>query len=278
MPAQKSDDADKLAEAGATPPPPDDFHKFLVSLATDPAKLGAFIKDPDAAMTAAGLSEADQAVLKSGHPWMIHGRLSGQSTQLMLVTPPPITLLIVDLAAAEGGQVAGQPTVRQLPQGSQPMYPNYPIYPPPVHPIYPPPVYPVVYPQVHPQLVIHPQVVHPVIVPPQQVIHPQIVHPQVVVHPQIHPLIYPIQPVFPPPVTPVYQPQQVEALRAQYSLYPQYINLHPIFPIYPPPQIHPIWPPPQIHPIYPPPVIQQLYPPVYPQLLIYSPYARPAGT
>jgi hypothetical protein len=232
MPAQKSDDADKPAAA-----PPDDFHKFLVSLATDPAKLGAFIKDPDAAMTAAGLSEADQAVLKSGHPWTIHGRLAGQQTQAPINVTPPITILVVDMAAAQAGQ-AEQPALRGVaslphPQGSFLMYPNTPlqiyppIYPPPqIHPIYPPP-------QIHP--IYPPPQIHPV--------WPQITHPQLVIHPiypppQIHPLVHPIYPIYPPP------------------------QIHPV--------IHPIYPPPQIHPV----IAQNLYPPVIPQLLVYTPYGR----
>jgi hypothetical protein len=210
MPTQKSDDAGKpAARGGATEAPPDEFHKFLVGLATDPAKLGAFIKDPDAAMSAAGLSEADQAVLKSGHPWMIHGRLAGQQAQAPInVVTPPITILVVDMAAAEAGK-AELPTLRGLAypspvQGSSLMYPNTPlqIYPP----IYPPPVYPVIYPQVHPQLVIHPQIVHPPIYPP----------------PQIHP-IWPIHP--PPQIHPIWPPPQI----------------HPIWP--PPPVIQQLYPP-----------------------------------
>ena len=59
-------------------PPSDEFHAFLVALATDPTRLGAFIKDPDAAMRAAGVDEVDQVILKSGQPATIYARLSGQ--------------------------------------------------------------------------------------------------------------------------------------------------------------------------------------------------------
>ena len=235
MPTQKSDDADKpAAGGGGATAPPDEFHKFLVSLATDPAKLGAFIKDPNAAMSAAGLSEADQAVLKSGHPWMIHGRLAGQQAQTPVNVTLPITILVVDMAAAEAGQ-AEQPAIRGLgalphPQGSSLMFPNTPlqiyppIYPPPqIHPIWPPP-------QIHP--IYPPPQIHPV--------WPQIVHPQIV-HPQIHPLVHPIYPV-------IHPPPQIHPV------------IHPIYPIYP------------IHP--PPVIAQNLYPPVIPQLLVYTPYGR----
>ena len=295
MAAQNRDDADPPT-GGA--PPPDDFHKFLVGLATDPAKLGAFIKDPDAAMTAAGLPEADQAVLKSGHPGMIHDRLRGQTTQLMLVTPPPVTLLIVDMAA-EGGHGAEQPTIRQLPQGGQPMYPNHPIYPP-AHPIYPPALYPVSYPQVDSQSQIgpHPTIVHPVIVQafPQFGRHALIVHPQIVQsqavpqfgHPQIvHPQIVQSQavPQFGHPliVHPRVVPQfgtHPQIVHPQLVIYPQVGGgpgvgpWHPLlvhYPYLPTPVVYP-----NIYPllIYPPPMI---YYNIYPMLLIYSPYGRPAG-
>jgi hypothetical protein len=318
MPAAKPEDPEKPAEPGAgggatPPPPPDDFHKFLVGLATDPAKLGTFIKDPDASMKAAGLSDADQAVLKSGHPAIIHGRLSGQAAAPVVV--PQIILLVVDMAPAEAGQGGEQPSVRNLTsQGSQPMYPTYPSQypmvmvtvaggqPPQIHPIYPPPIYP---PQIHPiypppiypplQVVVHPQVVHPQIVtPPQiypqihpqivhpQIVHPQIVHPQIVapqiVYPQIYPQIFPqiIAPTPGPQGAPMVVPplmlmllvlaqQQADALRAQYQ---PYLNLHPVFPVFP-----------QIHPLIYPQIFPQITPPVFPQLLqIYSAYARPAGT
>jgi hypothetical protein len=221
----KSDEPEKPAEPGGgsgASPPPDDFHKFLVGLATDPAKLGTFIKDPDSSMKSAGLSDADQAVLKSGHPAAIHARLAGQTTAPPTVVTPQMIFLIVDMTTAAGGQASDHPTVRSLTsQGSQPMYPNIPpiysnlppqappqfyppmlvlvtvaptgqpqLLPPPVHPIYPPL-----------QVVVHPQVVHPQIVHPQ-IVHPQIVHQQIVTPPQVvigPPMqIYP--PIYPPPM------------------------------------------------------------------------------
>ena len=158
----------------------DPFCSFMVELATDPAKLGAFIKNPDAAMKAAGIDEVDQVILKSGHPPTIHSRLSGQRFSF---TPPepsmPVTVLVVDMTRPSGAHpsaATNQPTVRLsvgsvgLPSyGSSTMFPNAPIQ---------------IFPQVHPQLVIHPQIfpqVHPQIFPqvhPQLVIHPQLVNPQ----------------------------------------------------------------------------------------------------
>lgn len=41
---------------------------YLKRLATDPAELGSFQKNPDAAMQAAGLLPAHQAVLKTRDP------------------------------------------------------------------------------------------------------------------------------------------------------------------------------------------------------------------
>ncbi|MDE2296946.1 MAG: hypothetical protein KGK18_02155, partial [Burkholderiales bacterium] len=164
--------------------PPDEFRTFMVALATDPARLGAYIKDPDAAMRAAGISEVDQVILKSGQPWTIHARLSGQ--RFSFTPPTPSAMLVVDLVRPPGapeGAPADQPAVRgqagspTVPNpGSSTMYPNAPSQI----------LYPQIWPQVHPQLVIHPQIypqVHP-----QLVIHPQIypqVHPQLVIHPQI---------------------------------------------------------------------------------------------
>jgi hypothetical protein len=180
--------------------PTDPFRGFMVALATDPAKLGAFIKDPDATMTAAGIEDVDQVILKSGHAATIHARLSGQKFSL---TPPapttPVTVLVVDMNRQPGAPASAasdQPTVRAAAgfagpsgYGSSTMYPNTPVQ-----------IFPQVHPQVHPQLVIHPQIypqVHPQVVVHPQIfpqVHPQIhpqIHPQLVLHPQIYPQIHP---------------------------------------------------------------------------------------
>ena len=123
---------------------PDEFHTFMVALATDPAKLGEFIKDPDAAMKAAGISDVDQVILKSGQASTIHARLSGQ--KFSFTPPPPVTMLIVDLAKKPGAPesaAADQPTLRPGPSFAVPpnqispyMFPNFPIHPQ-IHPVFP---------------------------------------------------------------------------------------------------------------------------------------------
>jgi hypothetical protein len=50
---------------------------FLTELATDPKKLGEFIHNPEAAMATEGLSNEDQAALRSGFPGIIYARLAG---------------------------------------------------------------------------------------------------------------------------------------------------------------------------------------------------------
>jgi hypothetical protein len=51
--------------------------EFLSNLATDPRKLGEFLHAPEAAMSAAKLSEADKAALRSGVAGMVAARLAG---------------------------------------------------------------------------------------------------------------------------------------------------------------------------------------------------------
>jgi hypothetical protein len=97
--------------SGAEASPADGFRAFLVGLATDPAKLGAFIKDADTAMEAAGISSADQSILKSGNPAVIHSRLGRPTSS----TPrPPVTVLVVDMVSTSGDKsdAAAEPFVR----------------------------------------------------------------------------------------------------------------------------------------------------------------------
>ena len=170
----------------------------MVALATDPARLGAYIKDPDAAMREAGITDVDQVILKSGQPGTIHARLSGQRFSFTPPTPMPTAVLVVDMVRPPGAleaAAADQPTVRSQPayaipfsQGSSTMFPNAPLQI--VHPQIFPQVHPQIFPQIHPQLVIHPQI-FPQIFPQ---VHPQIfpqIHPQLVIHPQIFPQIFP---------------------------------------------------------------------------------------
>src|SRR5437762_12557509 len=51
--------------------------EFLSNLATNPQKLGEFLHEPEAAMSAANLSEADKAALRSGVSGMVAARLAG---------------------------------------------------------------------------------------------------------------------------------------------------------------------------------------------------------
>ena len=67
--------------------------EFLSNLATDPRKLGEFLHEPEDAMSAANLSEADKTALKSGVAGMIAARLAGvpldQAFKWMQAAPPP---------------------------------------------------------------------------------------------------------------------------------------------------------------------------------------------
>jgi len=173
-----------MADKGANDPnkgdeSKDQLHEFLVALATDPAALGRFVKDPDTAMADAELGPMDQSVLRSGDPATINTRL--------VRGPGPAAaaamMLVVDVTPGAGGKPE-QVTVRPF---GQPLFPQFP--PQQVLPQFPPQQ---VFPQIHPQQVfpqIHPQLV----IHPQQVVHPQI-HPQLV-FPQIHPqLVFPFIP------------------------------------------------------------------------------------
>jgi hypothetical protein len=195
------EDASAINAEPTAPTLPDQFRSFLVALATDPQKLGTFIKDPDGAMAAAGIEAVDQAILKSGNGGMIHARLLGQ--KFSFTPPPPTTVLVVDMTKQSGGE-AEQPTVRTSAfspvassQGSFNMYPYQQGNPQQIFPqIHPQQIFP----QIHPQQIfpqIHPQQIFPQ-VHPQQIfpqVHPQQIFPQV--HPQqIFPQIHPQQ-IFP---------------------------------------------------------------------------------
>jgi hypothetical protein len=59
---------------------------FMVALATDPMRLEAWLENAEGAMIAAGLDEAERAVVRSGDPRTIYGRLT--NTALPSSTPP----------------------------------------------------------------------------------------------------------------------------------------------------------------------------------------------
>src|SRR5215217_3169950 len=150
----------------------DELRSFLVNLATDPARLGEFIRDPDAAMSDTDLDTQDQAALKSGNPAAIYARITGQE-----VTAPsqPVTVLVVDLVRASGEDAEDTPVIRGLPTFPQQIFPQ--VFPQitPLQ-IAPQQVFPQVFPQVTP-LQVAPQQVFPQITPLQ--IAPQQVFPQV---------------------------------------------------------------------------------------------------
>ena len=174
----------------------DELRSFLVNLATDPARLGEFIRDPDAAMSDTDLDTQDQAALKSGNPAAIYARITGQE-----VTAPsqPVTVLVVDLVRASGEDAEDTPVIRGLPTFPQQIFPQ--VFPQ-VTPLQIAPQQ--IFPQVTP-LQIAPQQVFPQITPLQ--IAPQQVFPQV--FPQVTPLQVAPQQVF-PQITPLQiAPQQV---------------------------------------------------------------------
>jgi hypothetical protein len=58
---------------------------FWVAMATDPMKYEAWLREPEAAMAAAGLDEVERAVARSGNARTIYTRL----TNVALPSPPP---------------------------------------------------------------------------------------------------------------------------------------------------------------------------------------------
>jgi hypothetical protein len=259
MANQDAKNQDKPGGKGAAKPDP--VRSFLVALATDPARLGAFIKDADAEMKTAGLSAEDQAVLKSGNPGLIHARLAGVTQQ------PPVTVLVVDSTGGDNGdqELKVRPTGRL---GDDPPPPPQVVYPQ-MQMVYPPPPPPqVVYPQM--QMVAPPQVVAPpmmiLVIAAETAAKYGAPQPQIVPPLQIPPLQIPPLQTVPlyglPPLQLVPQliapPMVVDHLRGQQR---------PVAD--PPPVIYPqVAPPPQI--VYP-----QITPPpqmvISPQMVIAPP-------
>ena len=69
-----------------------DLKEFLSNLATDPGKLGGFLHAPEDTMSAANLSEADKAALRSGVSGMVAARLAGVPLEQAFQPPPHIGL------------------------------------------------------------------------------------------------------------------------------------------------------------------------------------------
>ena len=168
--------AEKTKATDATGQPTvTDLKQFLSSLATDAHKLGEFLHEPEAGMSAANLSEADKAALRSGVAGMIAARLAGMPldkafnliAQVFWIvgTPQPQWMPAAHQAAYMHLVPEAEPASKSLHWMVQPP-PQYVVYPP-QYVVQPPPQY-VVYP---PQYVVQP--------PPQYVVYP----PQFVVQP-----------------------------------------------------------------------------------------------
>jgi hypothetical protein len=112
----------------------DQFRAFLVALATDPAQLGRFMKDPDATMNSAGLGVDDRAILKSGDPAAIHARLTGQATG------KPVVLLVVDTTTDEAPSIRGMHAVGSSAFQQQVIHPST-GYPPSMYYLHPWPIH-----------------------------------------------------------------------------------------------------------------------------------------
>jgi hypothetical protein len=232
----------------------DQLRAFLVGIATDPAALGRYVRDPETSMAEADLSPADAAVLRSGDPATINARLAGGPG----AAPGGAAMLVVDVA---GEQVSVRPLVNfpQLVQHPQlvNLQPQLVNLQPQLVNLQPQLV------NLQPQLVnVQPPMVLPVaqpILPPQQVAPLQIFPPPVhqLVLPPIHPpqQVWPLN-IFPPPVHPIHPPPIID------------------FPVRPPLVIQ--QPPPQIHHLLQAPqlVFQQLFPQVHPQLVAPGPFGQ----
>ena len=208
--------------------------QFLSNLATDPRKLGEFLHEPEAGMSAANLSEADKAALRSGVAGMIAARLAGMPLD------KAFTLIVQTLWVAATPQpqwmpAAHQPAYMQLaPEGEQTskMLPLLPMMGAPQAPsMQAAPQYMNVTPEADQTSKMHPLfwfVGAPQPPPPQYGVYP------------------PLQP--PPPQYVVYPPQFVVQPPPQYVVYP------PQFVVQPPPQ----------YVVYPPQFVVQP-PPYYPR-------------
>jgi hypothetical protein len=148
--------------------------EFLSNLATDPTKLGEFLHKPEAAMSAANLSEADKAALRSGVAGMVAARLAGvpldkafaymihpiAAPPQYVVQPTYINYMYHPIAAAP--QYVVQPTQMNYMFHPIAAAPQYVVQPPPtfIHPIVAPPQY-----------VVQPwYMIHPIAAPPQYVV------------------------------------------------------------------------------------------------------------
>jgi hypothetical protein len=231
----------KEQEAASEPVP---IKSFLAALATDPARLGAYIRDPDGELAAAGIAEADRAILKSGDAPAIHARLSLEAAGgPQAAAAQPAALLIVDVVAA--GAAESDPTARSnvaapglqrlslsitaptialtvpnitLPVTVPPVAITVPTVTPPVAVIVPnitlpvtvpPPIIPpiaITVPTVMPPVTVTPPIPSPDTTPPPLYPYPQVPSPQGYPYPYGHPCPYPYSYPYPiPPMTQMWQ-------------------------------------------------------------------------
>ena len=132
MPEKKPKENAGTPSEAEQPQQENKLRSFLISLATDAALLGRYIKNPDSTINEAGLSPEDKAVLQSGNPVAIHSRLAGQATGM-----PAATLLVVDMASD------GTPSIRGVYPTGASYFPQQATQPPvaaqPFFPIWSPP-------------------------------------------------------------------------------------------------------------------------------------------
>lgn len=125
--------------------------EFLSQLALDASKLGEFIHDPEASMTAGELGDEDKGALRSGFPSIIFARLAGVPTDeafnLTLRQPAtlqqlmhPVTLqqLVSYPVVVSPVTVPQMPPVFQLPPQLPPQMPPVFQLPPQLPPQMPP--------------------------------------------------------------------------------------------------------------------------------------------
>jgi hypothetical protein len=154
--------------------------EFLLNLATDPRKLGEFLHEPEDAMSAANLSEADKIALRSGVAGMVAARLAGvplgQAFMLLVYQKVAAYMIHNQMAPMVGpqqvapyvvGPMVGPQQVAPYLIHTQQVAPQYVVQPPPQYVVYPP------------QYVVQPPPQYVVQPPPQYVVYP----PQFVVQP-----------------------------------------------------------------------------------------------
>ncbi len=290
------------APAPAEGPSPE-FKSFLVGLATDPAQLGRFIKDPEAVLKDSGLSQEDQDALRSGNPTAIYTRLLPTPAP-EAAQPQPVLVVVVDVTQGQAGTegVSLRTGTAGLQTGGAIMFPQFPQFPQITFPqiTFPQITFPQIFPQIQIAAQPHAAQLAQAAAPSLQITFPQITFPQILAtqfpqFPQISPLqISPLQ-ISPlqvtPPITPLQVFPQITPLQiGQPQIHPQIVQpqitplqISPLqFPQITPLQIFPQITPLQIaHPqIHPQIIAQQMFPQIFPQVFpqIFPQIFTPGGT